>query len=125
MIIEGITLIFISLVMVMIPVFGQWNLYTIIDDSKFKRIKLKKIKFFFKAIDFQPVDKHGIIIPIFIMQITSYLLSIFTLIFGFINILNKNNPLIISVLILLIEIIVFLILIIILSIISRKKKRIN
>ena len=122
MVIEFIKLIFISMLIIIIPVYGQWNFYTIIDDSKFSRIKIKKFKCFFKALDFQPVDKHGIIISMFIMQAMSYLLSLTTLIIGTVQILEGKSPLIVSFLILGSEVTVLFILIHVLAIISMKRK---
>ncbi|MBQ9716262.1 MAG: hypothetical protein IJV77_07650 [Clostridia bacterium] len=123
MIKEIIELILISIFIVMVPVYGHVEVYDIIDDKKFKRIKLKKFKNMFKAIGFQDVSTHGIIVPLFWMQLMSYFLSLLTLIIGIICIINRKNSVIISLIILGVETFAFLILIIVLSIISKKRKK--
>lgn len=123
MVIESIKLIFISILIIIIPVYGHWNLYDIIDDTKFKRIKLKKFKNLFKAIGFQDISTHGIVVSLFWLQLISYVLAFLTLIIGVAYIINKKDPTIISLIILGIEVLSFLILVIILSIISNKRKK--
>lgn len=122
MLVESIKLIFIALLIIIIPVYGQWNLYDIIDDTKFKRVKLSKFKNLFKAIDFQDISRQGILVSLFLFQLIAYFLSLFVLIIGFIFIINQKSPIIISLIILGVEVFAFLILIIILSIISKKRK---
>ena len=46
------TIVFIPIVVILLPVFGQWNLYQIIYDNKFKRIKITKFKFRLELLSF-------------------------------------------------------------------------
>ena len=110
--------------MIAIPVFGHYNLYQIIDDTKFKRIKIYKGQCFFRAIGSQSVEKHGLLIPIFWLQLLSYPLSIITFIVGTIYLLLNVAPIRFirfSFVLLGIEVLIDLIIIIVLFIISRKR----
>ena len=115
--------VFVSLLIVFVPVFGPMKLYDIIDDKKFKRIKIKKFKRLFTAIGFQNVATHGIIIPLFVAQLISYIVFIVTIIVGIILIINKQSPVALSAIILGIETFADTILVIVLSIISRKRQQ--
>ena len=75
MLLNFFALLYICVCMVAIPVFGHRNAYQLIDDTKFKRIKIHKGKCFFRAIEFQSVEKHGLLIPLFWLQLLSYPLS--------------------------------------------------
>lgn len=122
MVLDILEIISVSVLMVIVPVYGQWNLYDIIDDSKFKRIKIKKFAFLFKAISFQSVKKHGIILPLFVIQLISYPLAVFSIIFGLIGYISES-PKIVSLLVILgIETFVYVLLTITLSVISKKRK---
>ena len=74
-----------------------------IDDSKFRRIKIKKFRRFFTTIQFQNVATHGIIIPLFIAQLISYVVFIVTVIVGIILLINQQSPIILTAIILGIE----------------------
>ena len=115
--------VFVSLLIVFVPVFGPMKLYDIIDDKKFKRIKIKKFKRLFTAIGFQNVATHGIIIPLFVAQLISYIVFIATIIVGIILIINQQSPVTLSAIILVIETFANTILVIVLSIISRKRQQ--
>ena len=115
--------VFVSLLIVFVPVFGPMKLYDIIDDKKFKRIKIKKFKRLFTAIGFQNVATHGIIIPLFVSQLTSYIVFIVTIIVGIIFIINQQSPVTLSAIILVIETFAYITLIIVLSIVSRKRQQ--
>ena len=115
--------VFVSLLIVFVPVFGHVQLYDIIDDKKFKRIKIKKFKRLFTAIGFQNVATHGIIIPLFVAQLISYIVFIVTIIVGIILIINQQSPVALSAIILGIETFANTILVIVLSIISRKRQQ--
>ena len=119
---EIIELILISIFIVTVPVYGHVNVYDIIDDKKFKRIKLKKFKNLFKAIGFQDISTHGIVMPLFLLQLTSYFLAFLSIIIGVVYIINKKDPTVISLIILGVDVLAFLILVIILTIISKKRK---
>ena len=119
---EIFTIVFIPIVVILLPVFGQWNLYQIIDDNKFKRIKITKFKFLFRAIEFQSVEQHGIIIPLFVLQVACYPLSLFCLIYGILNILLQNETAIILLyFVFLLEVIIYLVIVFILKILSKRR----
>lgn len=115
--------IFISSCIIFVAVFGPVHQYDIIDDTKFKRIKIKRFKKFFTAIGRQDVEKHGIIISLFISQLISYIVFLITIIIGIILLINQQSPVILSAIILGIESFVDMILLIVLSIISRKRQQ--
>lgn len=94
-----------------------------IDDSKFRRIKIKKFRRFFTTIQFQNVATHGIIIPLFIAQIISYIVFLITIIIGIILLINQQSPVALSAIILGIETFACIILYVVLSIISRKRQQ--
>ena len=75
-------IIFVCILIIIIPVFGTWNMYDIIDDTKFKRIKIRRAKWLFRAIEFKSVEEHGIIIPLYILQLLSYPISLLSLVIG-------------------------------------------
>lgn len=114
---------FIALLIIFIPVFGPMKLYDIIDDKKFKRIKIKKLKRLFTAIGFQNVATHGVIIPLFVAQLISYVVFIVTVIVGIILLINQQSPVALSAIILVIETFAYITLIIVLSIVSRKRQQ--
>lgn len=115
--------VFVSLLIIFVPVLGHVNLHDIIDDKKFKRIKIKKFKRLFTAIGFQNVATHGIIIPLFVEQLISYFIFIITVSIGTIFIINQKSPVGLSVLVLGTEVFADLIIIAVLSIISRKRQQ--
>lgn len=114
---------FIALLIIFVPVFGPMKMSDMIDDKKFKRIKIKKLKRLFTAIDFQNVTTHGIIIPLFVSQLTSYIVFIATIIVGIIFIINQQSPVALAAIILGIETFAYITLIIVLSIVSRKRQQ--
>lgn len=85
-------IIFVCILIVVIPVFGTWNMYDIIDDTKFKRIKIRRAKWLFRAIEFKSVEEHGIIVPLFILQCLSYPISLCSLIIGIAMWAYEHNP---------------------------------
>jgi hypothetical protein len=65
-------------VIIFIPLMFAWvlvsqsNLSPYINDDNFKKIKIKRFKFMFRAIDRQSVEKHGIIKSLLFVQIFVY-----------------------------------------------------
>lgn len=119
MLLKFFGLLFISICMVAIPVLGNWNAHQRFDDTKFKRIKIQRGKRFFVSTDFQSVEKHGLVIPIFCMQLLSYPLAIVTLIGGTICLIINKDPIKISFILLGIEVLIDLVINIVLEIISK------
>lgn len=81
----------------------NFRLYEV-DPEHFKRVKVKKFTWLFKGLGGKnsmcnDVKNYGIIIPMFIMHIVGYILSITTLILGLILILIVNVTPIIAVII--------------------------
>lgn len=119
MLLKFLGLLYISICMVAIPVFGNFNAHERYDDTKFKRIKIHKGKCFFRASGFQSVEKHGLVIPIFWLQLLSYPLAIVTFIGGTICLIINKDPIKISFILLGIEALIDLVINIVLEIISK------
>lgn len=118
-------IIFVCILIVVIPVFGTWNMYDIIDDTKFKRIKIKRAKCLFRAIEFKSVEEHGIIIPLYILQLLSYPISLCSSIVGIAMWVCERNPrsaLLIPSIALGIVLTVWVITILVLSMLSKARK---
>ena len=116
---------FVCILIIVIPVFGTWNMYTIIDDTEFKRIKIKRAKWLFRAIEFKSVEEHGIIIPLYILQLLSYPISLLSLVIGIAMLVCERDPksvLLIPSIALGIVVTVWVIAIMVLSILSKARK---
>lgn len=66
--------------MFIIPRFSQWNRYDI-NPEHFKKIKVQKLHFLFSGLGgkdciYHSVKKYGVILPMFIYQISGYLCAI-------------------------------------------------
>lgn len=119
-------IIFVCILIIVIPVFGTWNMYNIIDDTKFKRIKIRKMKWLFRAIGFQSVEEHGIIISLYILQLLSYPISLCSLIIGIAMLVREHDPksaLLFPSIALGIEVAVWIITILVLSILSKVRNK--
>lgn len=67
------------------PIFMQRTTYQSIDESKFKKYKIKRLGFLFKGMQCQSASTHGVILPMLVLQIQGYILGILTFSFLFIN----------------------------------------
>ena len=123
MLLKFFGLLFISASMVAIPVFGNYNAYQRYDDTKFKRIKIHKGKFLFRASEFQSVENHGLVIPIFWIQLISYPLAIITFIGGTICLIINKDPMLISFILLGIETLVDLVINIVLEVMTKIRSK--
>ncbi len=85
--------IFISITIILGGVFSHKGVNESIDFNYFSKIKIKKLKRMFQSFHLPPVDKEGIIIPLFVVQIESYILSLFVFLYGVINLILDINPL--------------------------------
>ncbi len=65
---------------ILIPLFIQINTYQSIDESKFKKHKIRKFSFLFRGMQGESVCNHGIILPMLIIQIQGYLLGILSIV---------------------------------------------
>lgn len=118
-------IIFVCILIIIIPVFGTWNMYDIIDDTKFKRIKIRRAKWLFRAIEFKSVEEHGIVIPLYILQLLSYPISLLSLVIGIAMLVCEHNPksaLLIPSIALGIVVTVWVIIILVLSMLSKARK---
>lgn len=113
---------FFSVVLIAIAVFGSCNMHDTIDDRKFKRVKIRRYKFLFRAINYRSVENHGIIIPLFIIQLLSYPFSLCNLIVGMIMVSSDKNPTLFCAVMLGAETTAFVITTLVLSFLSRTRK---
>lgn len=124
MIVEVLKFTFLALSIIFVSLFWPMKVsVSEIDDSKFRRIKIKKFRRFFTTIQFQNVATHGVIIPLFVAQLISYVVFIVTVIVGIILLINKQSPVALTAIILGIETFACIILYVVLSIISRKRQQ--
>lgn len=128
---EIISIVILISAMALFPVFLQLTAYQGINDNYFKRIKIRRFKFLFKAIDWQSTAKRGVIIPMLVVQISGYILALISIILTIILVfaINVGNRLQITVIvngaILGIEIIADIVTVIITSIVSRMREENN
>lgn len=66
--------------MALVPVVAQNTANQGINDKNFRRIKIKRFKFLFKAFGGESVEKHGIIISMLVIQIFGYCMSLLSII---------------------------------------------
>ena len=128
---EIISIVILISAMALFPVFLQLTAYQGINDNYFKRIKIRRFNFLFKAIGWQSAAKRGVIIPMLVVQISGYILALISIILTIILVfaINVDNRLQITVIvngaILGIEIIAAIVTVIITSIVSRKREENN
>lgn len=84
--------IFFPLALILVPIASQYKAVCI-NTENFKRIKIKKMKFMFRAMHGGKVDKEGVLIAMFISQILGPLLGVVQLIVG-IAFINTNSSII-------------------------------
>lgn len=76
--------IFASLI-VAIPIFMQRTTYQNIDESKFKKYKIRRLGFLFKGMQGESTSTYGVILPMLIIQIQGYVVGIISFVFVVIN----------------------------------------
>ena len=81
--------IFFCLLIVIIPVFMQRTSYQSIDETKFKKYKIKRLGFLFKVMQGEYDTTSGVILPMLIIQLQGYIVGIMTLILVIINEFTK------------------------------------
>ena len=89
-IIMAISALFTIFLMAFLPVIRQYK--SGILNEAFKRIKIKKLAFLFRAPSGASVSKDGIAIPVFVEQIIGYVLSVLTLITDLILLIVLEDP---------------------------------
>lgn len=83
-----LTIIMFILFMGFLPVFAQGNCG--INDAYFKRIKVKRLGFLFRGVDWESASKRGLIKSLFIIQIIGYILMLLSTILVFILLFAVN-----------------------------------
>ena len=115
--------IFFCFLIIAIPIFMQRTSYQSIEESKFKKYKIKKLGFLFKGMQGESASTYGVILPMLIIQIQGYVLGILTLTFVIINEFVKiiDKPIGIVIIVLFVSTLLSIIITIITGIISKKR----
>ena len=77
--------IFFCFLIVTMPIFMQRTTYQSIDESKFKKYKIKRFGFLFRGMQGESANTYGVILPMLIIQIQGYVVGIATFAFVIIN----------------------------------------
>ena len=77
--------VFFCFLIVAIPIFMQRTTYQSIDESKFKKYKIKRFGFLFRGMQGESANTYGVILPMLIIQIQGYVVGIATFAFVIIN----------------------------------------
>ena len=101
----------------------QRTSYQSIDETKFKKYKIKRLGFLFKGMQGESASTYGVILPMLIIQIQGYVLGILTLTFVIINEFVKfiDEPIGIVIIVLFVSTLLSIIITIITVIISKKR----
>lgn len=67
--------IFFCFLMIAIPIFMQRTTYQSIDESKFKKYKIKRFGFLFKGMQGESASTYGVILPMLFIQIQGYIVG--------------------------------------------------
>ena len=81
--------IFFCFLIVVIPIFVQRTSDQSIDQTKFKKYKIKRLGFLFKGMQGESASTYGVILPMLIIQIQGYVVGIMTLTLVIINEFTK------------------------------------
>ena len=95
----------------------------IIDESKFKKYKIKRLGFLFKGMQGESASTNGVILPMLAIQIQGYFLGIITLIFVIVNEFIKfvEEPNGIVIIILFAHVLISIMITVITGILSKKR----
>ena len=115
--------IFFCFLIVVIPIFMQRTSYQNIDETKFKKYKIKRLGFLFKGMQGESASTYGVILPMLIIQIQGYIVGIVTLTLVIINefIRFVNEPIGIVIIVLIVHVIISIMITIITGMVSRKR----
>ena len=115
--------VFFCFLIVVIPIFMQRTSYQGIDETKFKKYKIKRFGFLFKGMQGESATTYGVILPMLIIQIQGYFVGIITLTFVIINEITKFNdePIGIVIIVLIAHVLISIIITIITGIVSKKR----
>ena len=115
--------IFFCFLIVVIPIFMQRTSDQSIDQTKFKKYKIKRLGFLFKGMQGESSSTYGVILPMLIIQIQGYVVGIMTLTFVIINEFTKlvDELIGIVIIVLITHVLISIIITIITGMISRKR----
>lgn len=115
--------IFFCFLIVVIPIFMQRTSDQSIDQTKFKKYKIKRLGFLFKGMQGESASTYGVILPMLIIQIQGYVVGIMTLTLVIINEFTKlvDELIGIVIIVLITHVLISIIITIITGMISRKK----
>lgn len=117
--------IFYCFLIVATPIFMQRTADQSIDETKFKKYKIKRLGFLFKGMQGESASNYGVILPMLIIQIQGYVVGIITLTLMIINefINFVEEPFGILITILFTHVLISIIITIITGLVSRKRKK--
>lgn len=115
--------IFFCFLIVVIPIFMQRTSDQSIDQTKFKKYKIKRLGFLFKGMQGESASTYGVILPMLIIQIQGYVIGIMTLTLVIINEFTKlvDELIGIVIIVLITHVLISIIITIITGMISRKR----
>ncbi len=115
--------IFFCFLIVVIPIFMQRTSDQSIDQTKFKKYKIKRLGFLFKGMQGESASTYGVILPMLIIQIQGYVVGIMTLTLVIINEFTKlvDELIGIVIIVLITHVLISIIITIITGMISRKR----
>ncbi len=115
--------IFFCFLIVVIPIFVQRTSDQSIDQTKFKKYKIKRLGFLFKGMQGESASTYGVILPMLIIQIQGYVVGIMTLTLVIINEFTKlvDELIGIVIIVLITHVLISIIITIITGMISRKR----
>ena len=115
--------IFFCFLIVVIPIFMQRTSDQSIDQTKFKKYKIKRLGFLFKGMQGESASTYGVILPMLIIQIQGYVVGIMSLTLVIINEFTKlvDELIGIVIIVLITHVLISIIITIITGMISRKR----
>ncbi len=115
--------IFFCFLIIVIPIFMQRTSDQSIDQTKFKKYKIKRLGFLFKGMQGESASTYGVILPMLIIQIQGYVVGIMTLTLVIINEFTKlvDELIGIVIIVLITHVLISIIITIITGMISRKR----
>ena len=115
--------IFFCFLIVVIPIFMQRTSDQSIDQTKFKKYKIKRLGFLFKGMQGESASTYDVILPMLIIQIQGYVVGIMTFTLVIINEFTKlvDELIGIVIIVLITHVLISIIITIITGMISRKR----
>ena len=115
--------IFFCFLIVIIPIFMQRTSYQSIDETKFKKYKIKRLGFLFKGMQGESATTSGVILPMLIIQFQGYVVGIITMTLVIINEFTKfvDEPIGIVIIVLIAHVLISMSITIITGIVSKKR----